>query len=236
MATGPLSEDPGSGRSVDLQKPAQTDAAEGSGGSLAASALAFGLTGFVLGIIVTLLAIGAFKVRQNQTPVATLPPSTPVADVAMRAQITKIVQTQLGPAYPGPARTRIIGSIILSPLFPQSDIDPTIDPRLRRFRSVTVKFALNDHPLGKPWRLRAARADVFNLMKALYTSQLPIYNVYLQGYFHLHGKPAQRQLVLRAYMDYPTAGRIPWKRWDRAADEARLWSLLPYKYVNPAFG
>lgn len=203
---------------------------------MAAPAIAFGLSGFVLGIIVTLLALGVFHMQQSAAPVATLPPSTPVGDESMRARVTKIVQSQLGPAYPGPAKSRLVGPVIVSPVLPPGDVDPIQNPRLAKYRSVTVKFWLNDHPLGKPWRLRAARGDVFNLMKALYTSQLPVYNLYLQGYFHLPGSGRKRDLVLKAYMDHPTAARIPWKRMDRVTGETRVWNLLSYRYVNPKFG
>lgn len=205
---------------------------------LAASAIAFGLTGFVLGVVVTLLAMGALGHGGTVTPappIATLPPAPPMADSAMAARIAHIANVDLGPAYPGPKKTRVM-SVTVSPVVPGTWIQQPLPVNLQKFRNVTIAFHLNDHPLGKTWRLRAAQADVFALLKSLYTSHVPVYNVELNGYFPLErrGKLVDQQ-VLVAYMDHSTAEHVPWKRWGRV-NEQQLWKALSYKYVNPRFG
>jgi hypothetical protein len=72
-------------------------------------------------------------------------------------------------------------------------------------------------------------------MKALYSSQLPVYNVEMDGWFPIRGpRGVASRKVLVAYLEFNAAERIPWKRWDRAR-EGDLWSLLTYKFVDPRF-
>ncbi|HEX6508875.1 MAG TPA: hypothetical protein VF221_14705 [Chloroflexota bacterium] len=105
----------------------------------------------------------------------------------------------------------------------------------KKLRSVFIEFRLYDHPLGKSWRLRSAKADVFTLLKALYTSRLPVYGVELVGIFPLpSGNTRKDTRALVAFIDHPTAARIPWRRWGRD-EETRVWSLLDFKHVDPRF-
>ncbi len=102
-------------------------------------------------------------------------------------------------------------------------------------RSVFIEFRLYDHPLGRAWRLRSAKADVFSLLKALYTSRLPVYDVELVGLFPLRsGKTLVDSRALVAFIDHPTADRIPWKKWGRD-NEGRLWSMLDYRHLDARF-
>jgi hypothetical protein len=108
-------------------------------------------------------------------------------------------------------------------------------PTLHKERAVYIRFRLNNHPLGKAWRLRAAKADVFAVMQALFTSQLPIYSVEMVGLFPVStGKGTKEEPVLVVYMDHLTASTIPWKRWGRES-EGRLWAMLPSRYIDPRF-
>lgn len=154
----------------------------------------------------------------------------------MKVRIEKVVARVLGPGgYPPQARSRLI-SVNLLPAVP--DLGPPTyigEERLRRFRSVLITFRLNNHPLGPSWRLKAAQADVFGVMKTLYTSQLPVYDVHMVGDFPLkQGNSVKSQPAVVVDMDYFTASRIPWKRWGREA-EGRLWSTLARHYVDPRF-
>lgn len=96
-----------------------------------------------------------------------------------------------------------------------------------------MTFRLNDHPLGRSWRLREAKADVFALLKSIYTSGLPVYNTELVGQFAPAGHKSYTAVV--AYLTYQTATRLPWKRWGRTS-EGRLWNLLDYRDVSARFG
>jgi hypothetical protein len=170
---------------------------------------------------------------QASTPLATLPPAKPVGDALLYQSVRRVVIRQLGEAYPNVKLRRLI-QLRLDP------ISSALDPEARasvppNSRSVFIEFRLYDHPLGKSWRLRSAKADVFSVLKALYTSRLPIYDVELVGIFPLrNGKVVEDSRALVAFIDHPTANRIPWRRWGRD-NEGSLWALLDYKHLDPRF-
>lgn len=181
----------------------------------------------------TLAASGAVGSGSHSAqPAPTLPPATSVSDTQLYAKLSRIVTRTLGPG-PGQTRTRLLSIQVETPV---SDFIPPESPhRLSQYRSVTITFRLNDHPLGPLWRMKAARADIFGVMKALYTSQLPIYDVQMNGVFPVRkSNKIRTQTVVVAYLDHYTASQIPWKRWGREA-EGRLWAMLTDHYVDPAF-
>jgi len=192
------------------------------------------VSGFVVGVFVALIATG---VVNHTTPAAQLPATLPPAKSVVASQLHSRVQTivdhQLGSAYPVQRGPRLVhlslvrtGSVLPTPNSPKLS---------SHYRSVYLTIRLNDHPLGRIWRLKAAQADVFQLLKALYTSQLPIYRVQITGIFPVRlGKTTAEQQVLVAVMDHPTAERIPWKRWGRD-HESQLWAMLDYKVVDRRF-
>ncbi len=191
------------------------------------------LSGFVVGVLLTLLLTGALVPTHRATanPQATLPP--PTAGVGSRQlylQVRRIVVAKLGPALPDQHVTRLRSLQLL----PVQDAPGRF--KHTQYRSVAIVFRLYNHPLGPVWRVRAAKADVFAVMKALYTSGLPVYNVDLQGQFPVKvGKVIRVAPVLRADMPYRVASRLPWKHWGRDV-ESRLWALLPQKWIDPRFG
>jgi hypothetical protein len=156
-----------------------------------------------------------------------------MSDTAMKARLVRIVTRQLGPAYPDTHTPRLVSLQLARVRLPNVAL-PTPDSGYE-FRSVDIVYRLNDHPLGPAWRLRAAKADVFEVLKALYTSNLPIYSVYMNGLFPRgKGKNTREQSAVQVYIDYHTAAKIPWKRWGREL-ENRLWSTLTLRYVAPWF-
>ena len=189
------------------------------------------LSGFVLGIIATLAVIGIGSSPSNAVGTATLPPSTPVADTQLKLRVTRIVTHQLGLYYPNSKIPRL-QDVEINDAGPPLATFPN-SGGVAPYHSVYIKFRLDDHPLGKVWRMKAARADVFAVMRALYVSQMPIYSVWMDGTFPL-GPRHREETVLSVYMDHLTASHLPWKRWSRD-DEGRLWSLLPYRSVDPRF-
>jgi len=197
------------------------------------------VSGFVVGVLVTLAAVGVFThaTPSASTPPATLPPATPESKTSVKHSVTVLVSKVLGPSYPNPARKRLLG-VHLIPADP--DIPVRVEPRIadqyHRYQSVVLDIRLNDHPLGPAWRARSARSDVFQVMKALYTGRLPIFNTEIVGMFPLRtGKKTALRQVLIAFLNHATAATLPWKRFKRT-DESRFWSLLTYHYVNPRFG
>jgi hypothetical protein len=187
------------------------------------------LSGFVIGIILTLIVTGTIGAGHPTPAIATLPPPSPVAQSQMFQRTWHIVNLSLGPAAP-PQKGPRLKAITLQPVVHESN-----RPVPERFRTVVIRFELYDHPLGRSWRLKAAKADVFAVMKALYTSRLPIYDVEMQGVFPIRvGKSLKTRRVLLAYIPYSLAKTIPWRHWGRE-HEARLWNVLPYKFVNSSF-
>jgi hypothetical protein len=148
----------------------------------------------------------------------------------MYAKLRRLIVRQLGPSPSNGNQDRLV----------QLELAPAESSQANHsgYRSVGIVFRLYDNPLGRSWRRRTAEADVFEVMKAVFTSQLPIYSVTMNGIFPLpHGKKLEDQTALRAYIDHPTAARIPWGKWQRNPDtETRLWRLLSSKYIAPGFG
>lgn len=190
------------------------------------------LSGFVVGVILTLLLTGVvIQGKNTATPtVSRLPtPSRPSQD-RMYAQIKRLVLLRLGPSDINAKASRLI-SLHLLPVGASAGSRYHEDA----YRTVAVIFRLYDHPLGPAWRLRAAKADIFSVMKALYTSGLPVYDVEMLGRFPIaSGKHYRVQTVLEAFMSYQAASHIPWKHWARD-QEGQLWNMLPYKYIDPRF-
>ncbi len=191
------------------------------------------LSGFVVGVVLTLLLSGVMIPASSGTNRAStrLPTPSRPGERQLYAQVRHLVLSRLGPSDVNAKASRLM-SLHLLPVGASAG-DPYHDDS---FRTVAIIFRLYDHPLGPAWRLRAARADVFSVMKALYTSGLPIYDVEMLGMFPLaSGKHYQTQTVLEALMSYRAASRIPWKRLSRD-QEGQLWNSLPYKYIDPRFG
>jgi hypothetical protein len=196
--------------------------------------VSWALSGFIVGVLVTLLATGTLaRSSQTASPPATLPPASPVGNALLYQNVKKIAVRVLGPASTDVHETRLV-TLRVDPLAPYA-AEFQNEGLPRNMRSVFIEFRLYDHPLGKAWRLRAAKADVFGLLKALYTSRLPIYDVELAGDFPvISGKKLVETRVMLVFMGYHTAGLVPWKRWGRD-NEGRVWNMLDFKHVDSRF-
>ena len=200
-----------------------------------APVVASGLSGLVVGVLLTLAVSALMSHGSAKTlPRATPPGQTLPAKPQLQAQIERIVARQLGPASPDPKVPRLLHVWLLFP-------EPQIGAIRRDYgaeptRSVEIVFRLNDHPLGKSWRLRAAKGDVFRTLKALYTSGLPVQDVIMQGEFPLGSGPGgANHVAVTVYMSHDTAAHIAWKHIDRS-NEGQVWRALSYKKVDPRFG
>lgn len=199
-------------------------------------AVSLSLSGFVAGVLATLLATGVIaRTPRDSTPaVPTVPTPRRVQPSALEQHVRALVLRQLGPSLDG----HKTGRLITLRLLPVVDLPAQFQPEGldTRYRSLFVSFRLNDHPFGRAWRLKAAKGEVFGLLKGLYTSGLPIYNTELVGRFPLRQGGATRPTnAMTVYISYSTATRIPWRRWGRDR-EAQLWNELNYKVVRPGFG
>jgi hypothetical protein len=189
------------------------------------------LSGFVIGVIVTLLALGV--IGSTSASKAPLPTPTPVqksvGNQLFKAQLQKIANKVLGPDPRGPDSRFLTASVS-----PVSTLDVKLIPQRvqQHFRSVIIYFRLNDHPLGPVWRLREAKSDVFALLKAIYSSDLPVYNAELIGQFSKGSQKPYEAII--AFITYQTAEKVPWKRWGRT-HEAQLWNMLDYSSVDHRF-
>lgn len=203
-----------------------------------APVVAGALSGFVVGVFLTLLATGTVSHQSvGASPTATPPPPTILTDAQLVQHIDRIVARILGPLPSDPKRSRLLRPVQLSPIA-SNDVDPSQELRFSAYRSVLITFRLNDHPFGRAWRVRAAKADVFAVLRALYTSQLYIYDVQLDGKFPLDPKkPNELQTAVRAYISHQQATGIQWHRLGRSpADEAALWQKLTIHWIDPRFG
>jgi hypothetical protein len=191
-------------------------------------------SGFVVGIVLTLVVSGVVTHTSNgslatATPVSTVDPGLVGRTLGMTQKVRNMIVKQLGPWYTDPRKPRLVNLALT----------PAVAPGLNSagYRTITFTFRLNDHPLGKVWRLRAAEGDIFEVLHSLYTSGLPVYSVGMIGIFPLpSGKTVKERIALRAYMKYVVASKIPWTNWGRNRDtEARLWQMLSSVHVDHAF-
>lgn len=181
--------------------------------------------------MVTLFATGALNLGSGTSVSLPPPANVGIGPQQFHVRAQRIVQNVLGPGYPNPKR--LIQLLLLQVHLPSGPPDSPYS--LENYRSLYIEYRLLDHPL-RTWRLRTAKSEVFSLLRALYTSGLPIYDVELDGRFMLpdHGKLREERALL-AYVDRTTADSIPWKRWGRD-HENQVWSMLPVKSVDPRFG
>jgi hypothetical protein len=186
------------------------------------------LSGFVIGVLVTLVASGIIGHASSNKSVQSTPvPVRSVRDELLEAKLNHLATKVLGPAYPTGPKSRFL-SVKVSTL----GIGLVPPDVARTYRSCVITFRLNDHPLGPSWRLREAKADVFALLKSIYISGLPVYDMELVGRFHTGTQAPYTAIV--AYMSYQSAGRIPWKRWGRT-HEGQVWNLLDYRSIAKKF-
>jgi hypothetical protein len=197
--------------------------------------VAAALSGFVVGVLLTLVASGlALRPGGSAATPPTAAPPVSVSDSVLRHRIAQIVSRQLGPMPSDPRKSRLSGVSLMPAEL--SDVPPEPATRTTPYRTVYIVFRLNNNPFGSAWRLKSARADVFTVMKALYTSRLPIYDVTMAGRYPLpspKGKSALRRAVLVS-LDHRTASSIPWRHWSRG-HEQQLWNMLAFKWVDPRF-
>jgi hypothetical protein len=195
--------------------------------------VSWALSGFVVGVVVTLLATGLFGHSSHSSAPPPSPTPHLVADAALNDLLQRTIQHQLG-KYTDTRLPRLVKFQLQQVRSLEALSDPL--PHLTRYRSIYVVFRLNDNPLGPSWRLRSAKADVFNVMKALFTSGLPVYDVLMSGLFPLKsGNTTTEAQAVVAYETHDDSSKVPWRQWGRESEGA-VWNLLSYHSVDPRFG
>ena len=196
------------------------------------------LSGLVVGIVVTLAVTGAMEHSAGlpkALPRATAVPVVATPRIDIFQAVARIVVRQLGQAYPNPKQARLVHLSVL-PLSMVESQSANPLPNHSEYRTVHIVFRLNDHPLGKAWRFKAAKADVFRVLKGIYVSNLPVYSVRMVGTFPMQTKTGIRdQPVLYAYISHFDAAHIAWRKLDRS-NEGLLWRTLTATHINPNFG
>jgi len=194
--------------------------------------VSWALSGFVVGVFATLLATGVLTRSSHTATAPSQPTPRALADSALQTQVQKLVSKQLG-KFTDSRQLRLISFRLLHVRTLEALTDSSA--ALAHYRSVYVKFRLNDNPLGSSWRLRTAKADVFAILKALYSSGLPVYDTLLVGVYPLtSGKENKEAQALVAYETHDDAVKIPWRQWGRE-NEAVVWNHLSYHSVDPRF-
>jgi hypothetical protein len=197
--------------------------------------VSWALSGFVVGVFATLIATGVLFHPANNS--STAPPPTPptprsVPTSALQTDVSKILMHQLG-KYTLSRKPRLVKVRLVNVSTLQALIDPVVG--VTRYRSVVVQFRLDDNPLGPSWRLRTAKADVFAMLKALYSSGLPVYDTLLIGLYPLtSGNSTVESQALIAYETHGDSAKIPWKQWGRDK-EGTVWNNLSSHSVDPRF-
>lgn len=200
--------------------------------SRSAPIIAAALSGFVLGVLATVVVTGALPRHTSAQPVATLPPAQPVAKAQLYQRVSLLVTRTLGSSYPDIKKKRLVSLQLVT--VPAATSSPNVPETEATFHSVWIVFRLNDHPLGRGWRLREAKADIFQTFKALYTSTLPVYDVHLTGIFPVRvGKSVRDRTAVVVDMTHRTAAAIPWAKWGRE-HEGRVWTLTKHQ-ISPQF-
>lgn len=192
------------------------------------------LSGFVVGVVVTLIATGSILHTSAQpsptpAPTVTKTQSVRLSNAVVAARVRVLVTRALGPS-PVKAQPRLM-SLSVSP----EEHNPLHADQLSALRTIIIKFRLNNHPLGAAWRLKAAKGDVFLVLRTLYTSNLPVGSVEMKGVFPLRSSAPRK--VLEVYIDTETAANLNWRKMARnPVNEGRVWRALDYKWVDPRFG
>lgn len=99
-----------------------------------------------------------------------------------------------------------------------------------RDTTVVITWAINRDLSGGTVG-NGAQAEVYSMLRAIYSSHLPIGLVRLDGTYRLRSAGAD-QVVMRLSMDRRTARLVKNMGWD-TVDPQTLWPLVRRLYVNP---
>lgn len=104
-----------------------------------------------------------------------------------------------------------------------------------RMASVSVTWAINHDSLAGTVG-DGASADVYLLLRDIYTSGLPIDSVHLTGTYPNRDRQGRvlEATVMRLAMDRGTTNTIGGVGWD-TLDAQEVWPLVRRMYVNPQF-
>lgn len=170
--------------------------------------------GFGVGVLVfTLVLVGQGIFLSRSLGGGTEPAAPPSGSLSHRLHV--ILARALGPSDRGVQRFRIL----------------RIASVHTNQKAVDITWAINDDLSGGTIG-NGAEAEVYTMLRDLYSANLPIALVRLDGTYPLAaGK--RDAIVMRLSMDRRTAALIDKVGWD-TLDPQTLWPLVQRTYVNPA--
>ncbi|HZT95473.1 MAG TPA: hypothetical protein VFB34_01425 [Chloroflexota bacterium] len=189
------------------------------------------LTGFLIGVIVTVafapaLGIGHTNASTHGTPTP-IPQATtaPVTETELAARIRSYANQAL--VYSSVSGLSRLQSVNVRPAgFPTR---VATQPVL--FNAI-ITFSLNPNPF-RNYQVRSARADVFLVLQKLYSHNLPLNVVALHGTFHLPGQKSAT-IMLRAVSNPIIQTQFNWSKLARGS-EKKVWRALPVHFIDSRF-
>ncbi len=194
--------------------------------AMLAAAVVGGLIGVVMALAFAPLVIsGEAKIDTlSRTPGPTASPTSNTSAGAVRVAIERLSRTALG--YTTSGQQRVTGVAVSPITFSNGDSSVLYD--------ATITFTLNPNPFGSSFRIRSAQEDVFLVLKALYSHDLPLSDVSFRGMFDFP-KSRRPKPVLIAGSNLTVESKFaPWNKAARSL-EKRVWSALRPHWISSRF-
>jgi hypothetical protein len=181
-------------------------------------ALGIGLASVVVALVLVGQVIFLVSAARSGLSLAGDAPSLPQTG-SLPHRLAPILSAVLGPSDRGIRRFRITGA------YPGSSN--------RRLEVVSITWAINND-LSAGTVGNGAQVDVYAMLRAIYSSHLPIGLVKLTGTYPIpdrRGRPHET-VVMRLAMDRSAANAVEETGWDNL-DAQGLWPLVRRLYVHP---
>ncbi|MGI8825427.1 MAG: hypothetical protein ACR2JC_07260 [Chloroflexota bacterium] len=133
----------------------------------------------------------------------------------LKERVDSVLSLELGGSDRGARRFTVV------------DIRP--DPWQPGLKDIVVRWAINaDLAYGSIGN--GARADAFNVAHGIFTGQLPVALLRLDGTYPMHNGPASESVVMKLSMDRHTAITIGTAGW-KALGPSAVWPLFTREMV-----
>jgi hypothetical protein len=181
--------------------------------------------GCAIGVIGT-LAFAPFAVNSQHKPDETTPTPTinRMTTQSVEAVLNRIASAKLGYSN-ATGKSRVV-RVVAAPAFRYNYI-----PDTPQYFNVQIAFTLSTSVPG--YNSATAEDDVFEILDAIYTSDLPVNNISCQGMFQFDGSK-HPQVALRAGVTPTIADRIDWTDVSRG-QEKTVWKKLSPHWISGKF-